>query len=188
MSVTINLPGVNYSGSYHVLYGPKSGASAYKANVTEFGSGSGVTGYATLWLKLDGTVLAVNYAGQNYTGQQAYNLAGGLTFAVGYEVARATLLSFFTSSPSVHVINETNISIGPTTLSVTNYGATSLPFTVSNCAFSMTFTNFSYQSGHASGSGFALVTYENIAGNEMLSNGRMVYFNDTVRIIAITKA
>jgi hypothetical protein len=147
-------------------------------------------------MKSDGTVIAVESAGQNLTGSQASQLASTLTFPIAFTAYRASiLLPLYQASGAIHVVNQTNIVIGATTVAVTNYGANSLPFTAGVCSngFTQSITKFVFQTGQVSGTSFIIVPFLSITGSETLygnqgGSGSTFNFTEYVQITSITKA
>ncbi|MDA4113759.1 MAG: hypothetical protein OK474_06910 [Thaumarchaeota archaeon] len=195
MTVILDSAG-NNTGSYHVIYSPKSGASAYKANVTERASASSPTMSGIVWMKSDGTVIAVESSGQNVTGDQAFQLASTLVFPLEFAENRASiLLPLYQGAGAIHVVNQTSIEIGATTVAVTNYGANSLPFGAGVCSngFTQNITKFALQTGQVPGTTFIIVPFLSITGSETLygnqgGSGSTFSFTEYVQITSITKA
>lgn len=185
MMVTDREGNATSTGLYSVLYSPMSGASVYKASVTVNNSVTTTTGQ--VWVRPNGTVLAVYEDGQNSTGASAFSAASTLTFVFAFEAYRPHLLPLYLTSSSVYVLNQTSILIGGTTVDVTNYGASSYPITVTNCVFSLTFTNFFFQLGKVPGTTFQIATIVSTTGHETAPGGTYG-FDETIRITSITKA
>jgi hypothetical protein len=73
-------------------------------------------------------------------------------------------------------------------VSVTTYAANALPETVTGCdSTPTTFTAFSFSIGTPQGASLPLVTYENIAGSDVV-NGQTTSFNYVLQVTSITIA
>ena len=141
----------------------------------------------TAWLQSDGTVTAVGISGYNLTGSQAGAVFAGFMAPFSAELTSANQLETYTSSASFHVINQTSVTLGPTTVSVTNYGANQLPTTIETCDGKFTLTGYSYQTGTVPGSDTKLVTRQSFQGTSITSAGTTT-FDSTIRVLSITKS
>ena len=195
MSVNLDSAG-NQTASYHVIYHPTAGSTTYKVAITERNNASSPTMSGTIWMKTDGTIIAVESGGQNLTGSQASQLESTLTFPIGFTAYRASiLLPLYQGSGAIHVINQSSIVVGGTTVAVTNYGANYLPFTAGVCTngFTQFITSFVFQTGQVSGASFVITPFLSIMGTETLygnqgNSGSTFNIHEYVQITSITKA
>jgi hypothetical protein len=175
----------NFSVSYQVLHSPGSVASSYKVNITSKVISPAINS-GTIWVQGNGSVSAVLESDKNVTGAAASNLAVELTQPFYQESIQATsFLPFYLSSPSVHEVNITSSEIGPTLVTMTNYAADSLPFTVSACNFTFTVSKFSFQLGRVPGSTVELTPYEFASGTAITAAGTQS-LTIMVRITSLT--
>ncbi len=157
--------------SYQVVGTSGSGpAKVYQVSVNQQVPGS-MNENLTAWVQANGTVNDVSLLGQNITGSQGTDTFAGFMSAFTVELQEQANLTEFTSSPAFHIVNQTTVTLGPSTLSVTNYDETATPIAFSICASSMAIHNFVVQIGTLPGSSFTLVTYENLQASIQTSSG-----------------
>ena len=85
-------------------------------------------------------------------------------------------------------VNQTQVTLGSTTLSVTNYKAANTPITYSYCGFTSVIQSMNIQIGQVSGSTFgSIITYMSFIGTEQ-SSGTPTQANFVLQITSITKA
>jgi hypothetical protein len=172
----------NNTASYRVL----ATTGAYKVNFTKLYASPPLSGI--IWIQPDGTLTAVYISGQNYTGSAALAKAYLLIFSFPTEYFYGAYLQSYISVPGVHQINQTSRTVGPTTLTVTNYGISS---TSSFCNGSgvLTYTNFQIQAGKISGTTANLVTLWSVTGSFKPTTGNGVLsYSSTNKITSVTKA
>jgi hypothetical protein len=145
----------NSTSSYVVLSSPMTGSGDYKANFTETFSSPPETGI--LWIEPNGTVIAVDIAGQNFTGAAAAAHVGVLTFSFPNIYFYGADIEAYLALPGVHQLNQTSLTLGPTTLTVTNYGITS-PSSFCNGSGLLVDNSFLIQAGKVPGTTATLVT------------------------------
>ncbi|MDA4124074.1 MAG: hypothetical protein OK438_01295 [Thaumarchaeota archaeon] len=175
----------NGTSSYRVLYSPKTGASAYKVNFTESIYNPSEAGM--MWIQPDGMIIAIYMSGHNSTGAVALGEAGLLTapFPVVFQYGIA--LQAYLSFPGMHQINQTSLTLGPTTLTVTNYGISS-PTSFCNGSGVITNSRFLLQVGKVSGTTMTLVPLWSEAGAFYPATGGSLTYSSTLRITSVTKA
>jgi hypothetical protein len=189
----------NYSGIAMVFHGSSSG-SANTSQYSEYGVtytssttykvsvGSNITGAfvtSNAWVLKNGTILAFESAsGQNSTGLAAEGLMYQNMLPFVIELEYSSLVPSLTSAAGAHVVSQMNTNIGPTTVSVTNYAANSLPLTVPTCSGTFTLSQFSVQTGTVQGKSLALVTMITISGTDA-SNGQTTTDNFYLQIRVI---
>ena len=173
----------SYIESYSTVY---HSSSTYKVVISTSFSGSAVN--ATVWVKNDGTVVAVNFAGFNQTGAAAQQIAPGLFAAFTLQIQADSLISFYTGTNYFHSTGTSTVNIGPTQVTVTNYAANSLPLTYTGCGSSTTLTAYSFSVGTPKGASSPLVTNEHIAGSDFNSDGSTDNFDYTLHVTSITLA
>jgi len=174
----------NSTSSYKVLYSPKTGASAFKVNFTQ--SSPAATGI--MWIQPNGVVIAVYMSGQNATGTTALNEAGSITSPFPVVFQYGTVLQGYLAIPGVHELNTTSLTLGPTTMTVTNYGITS-PNSFCNGSGVISDSSFNLQAGTVAGTTMTLVplwsvssTFTPTGASSFLSS------SSTTRVISVTKA
>jgi hypothetical protein len=142
----------------------------------------------TLWILKNGTVLAVNIAGQNITGAETSGVLEG-SFAGFYEeIDIGQQQSFYsTDSQYFHSTGSSSVTIGLNTLTVTNYALNSLPETVDSCGTLTNYTAFALSIGTPSGTSFPIVTNLQFAGTSTV-NGAQNSFNVTEQVTAFLVA
>jgi hypothetical protein len=177
----------NGTASYKELYSPTSGSDTYKVNFTESIISPPETGI--VWITTSGAVLAVEISGQNLTGTAAFSAAATLTdpFPLEAEYGTPTFLQSSVSFPGVVKINQTSLTLGPTTLTVTNYGINS-PLTV--CTFGgtpETFSVYSIQAGFVPGTTATIVPLRSTTGVYTSPSGGTLTFTSIVKITSVTK-
>jgi hypothetical protein len=140
-------------------------STTYQVNIAY--NSPGKTGTTTVWLLKDGTVVALDLAGHHFTGAAAgtyFQTYFGLwETELEYEqqITTSTSFSFF------HTTGTSTVTVGPSTFTVTNYTANSLPETIPLCnGESDTLTTGSFSVGTPSGSSYPLITYIDVAGSK----------------------
>jgi hypothetical protein len=167
-SMSITLRGTSggdsytFNSNYTVVY---SSPTTYKLELSLV-TGQDILHY-TSWVNKDATVVAVMTDGVNYTGSQADEYFQGAMagFIVEMVYSSPQLLSVFTSSPFIHTVNQTSVTLGPTTLKVTNFVADNLPQTISSCGSTITLDQFAVQAGSPASSEDQVVTYLQLVGS-----------------------
>jgi hypothetical protein len=173
----------NLTESYTRVY---ASATTYKVTVTS-SIGSQVTPPETAWILKNGTVLAINVAGQNLTGPTAQTMIVGLFAGFSAEVQAGSQLSTYTASQYFHTTGTSSVTIGSSTFAVTNYAANTLPQTITSCppGTTTTLTNYKLSVGTPNGTSYKVVTYMQIAGSST-SNGQTSNFNYVIQIVSLT--
>jgi hypothetical protein len=174
----------NGTSSYKVLYSPKMGASAYKVNFTEsiYTPETGI-----MWIQPNGMIIAIYMSGQNSTGTAALGEAGLLTVPFPSEFQYGVALQAYLSLPGVHQINQSSLTLGPTTMTVTNYGISS-PTSFCNGFGEISDTLFQLQAGTVSGTTMTLVPLWSSSGAFYPTSGGSLTSSATIRITSVTKA
>jgi len=175
----------NSTSSYKVLYSPKTGASAYKANFTESYSSPPETGI--MWIQPNGIIIAVYMSGQNSTGSVAFGEAALLTYPFPNEYYYGVSLQAYLAIPGVHQINQSSLTLGPTTLTVANYGISS-PTSFCNGSGVLRYGNFQLQAGTVPGTTMTLVPLWSETGAFYPAAGGTLTSSSTARIMSVTKA
>jgi hypothetical protein len=173
----------NLSESYTRVY---ASATTYKVTVTSIANGQ-ATPPETAWILKDGTVLAINVAGQNLTGQIAQSMIVGLFAGFSAEVQAGSQLSTYTASQYFHTTGTSSVTIGSNTFAVTNYAANTLPQDITSCGTgSIThLTAYKLSVGTPTGTSYKVVTYMQLAGSSTV-NGQPTSFNYVIQIVALT--
>jgi hypothetical protein len=176
----------NNTASYKVLYGPKTGAGAYKVNITQLYRSPKVSGI--MWIQTNGTITAVYISGHNFTGAAASGNAGSILFSFPTEYFYGAYLQSYLSSPGVQEINQTSLTVGPTTLTVTNYGISS-PTSFCNGSGVIGQSSFQIQFGKVPGTTANLVTLWSVTGTfTPISGHGTLSYSSTNKVISVTKA
>lgn len=176
---TINGQTVNITSSYSVIY---KSATTYKVNVTWTMGPPFIA-----WVRTDGTLVAVYFMGQNMTGSQAASIFSGAMGPFAYQISFVNQLNIYTSTLYFHATSQGTATFGPTTMSVTNYAANSLPETFSACGTTFSLTEFSLQVGNVPSGSLQLVTYVHENGTLQSSSGSQSV-EVTMRLISVTLA
>ena len=176
----------NLTSSYVIL--SKSGGT-YDVNVTESTSEGGTASgqSVTATVLSNGTATAITFAGQTLTGLQANALFSGFMAPFAAELSSYSQLGLFTGLGNFHEAGTSQVTLGPTTMTVTNYAANSLPTTISTCEGTFTLTSYSFQTGKVPGTSITLVTLQSFKGSTVSPSysGSIDY---TLRVLSITKA
>ena len=141
------------------------GQTTYKVEIND--NVSGASSLSQAWMTSRGTVIAFNSGGSNETGAQAATSLSSSAAPFLSLIVQGQLLDLYTSSSQVQPVNQTGVMLGPTSLYVTNFAASTLPAVASTCTDAYTFTSFSLQAVAISGTDIILVTQENIQGTDV---------------------
>jgi hypothetical protein len=174
---------INSTASFLVIY-----RSTTTIKVNSSFTAAGNSEQTTLWILKNGTVLAVNIAGQNLTGTESSSILEG-SFAGFYEeidIGQQQSL-YSTDSQYFHSTGTTSVTIGLNTLKVTNYALNSLPETVNSCGTVNNYTAFTLSIGTPSGTSFPIVTNLQFAGTSTV-NGAQNPFNVSEQVTAFSVA
>ena len=175
-----------YDSSYKVIYSPKTGSSQFKANFTQNYSNPPQTGL--IWIQPDGTITAVYESGTNATGSTASDEAGLLTLPFPNIYYYGVDLQGYLGEPGVHELGQANVNLGPTNLSVTNYGISS-PTAFCNGSGTIANSDFHLQVGTVPGTTLPLVTVWSQTGTfTPLSGKSALYSSFTEMVTSVTKA
>ena len=173
----------NLTESYTRVY---ASATTYKVTITTVANGQ-ATPAETGWILKDGTVLAINVAGQNLTGASAQEMIVGLFAGFSAEVQAGSQLSTYTASQYFHSTGTSSVTIGSNTFTVTNYAANTLPQTITSCGTGSTsnITAYKLSVGSPTGTSYKVVTYMQLAGSSTV-NGQPESFNYVIQIVSLT--
>ncbi len=168
------------TASYQVVGKPTVGGIAtYQVNYNTTYQGQPLIG--TAYFAMNGTIIQVVTNGQTLSGYMAFTaLAAFIPFFI--EATFAGYQTLYTGSSFVSVQNHTTVQLGPSSVSVTNYKANNLPFSISNCGYTSTVTKFSLQIGQVNGVNYALLTFADFEGT---SQGTSYAF--TLQITSVSK-
>jgi hypothetical protein len=145
--------------SYNLVY---ASATTYKMTFEVSGSpGSGVTA----WVLSNGTVLATESGGQNHTGAYASSLVqtSAPVFYDGLPAFNSASQIPFPVSDLL-TIGSSNIALGSTQVTVTNYRADSLPLVYCEGGVPFSFSTVVIQTATVPGKDFSLLTYVDLQG------------------------
>lgn len=145
--------------SYNLVY---ASATTYKMTFEVSGSpGSGVTA----WVLSNGTVLATESSGQNHTGAYASSLVqtSAPVFYDGLPALNSASQIPFPVS-DLHTISSSNITLGSTRVTATNYRAKSLPLVYCEGGVPFSFSTVVIQTAPVPGKDFSLITYLDLQG------------------------
>lgn len=171
----------NLDSQYTVIYADTSaGVTTYKVYIS-FNDGSSVAN-ATAWVQSNGNVLALEIAGFNETGAVAGEALVSFMSAFTLESNYLGYVEVYTGS-SFHSTGTSTVTLGPTTMTVTNYQANSLPETYTECGYTGSLTDFAMSVGTVPGTSITLVTNLHVSGT---SNGDTGDFD--IRVVSVTKA
>jgi hypothetical protein len=177
----------NLTESYTRVY---ASATTYKVTIASSANGQ-ATPPETAWILKDGTVLAINVAGQNLTGTTAQSMIVGVFAGFSAEVQAGSQLSTYTASQYFHTTGTSSVTIGSNTFSVTNWAANTLPQTITSCSSGLTagtttnLTAYKLSVGTPKGTSYQVVTYMQLAGSST-NNGQTSNFNYVIQIVSFT--
>jgi hypothetical protein len=167
----LNGTAYNFTASYTVVY---ASSTTYKVNIVY--KVPGQTYSPTVWLLKDGNVEALYLAGHNFTGSSAGTEFQNYFFLWETELNYAQQITTSSSFSHFHSTGTSTVTAGPSTFTVTNYAANSLPETISLCnGISISLTAGSFSVGTASGSSYQLITYIDIGGSKTGTSGTTTY-------------
>jgi len=173
----------NSTATFNVIY---RSATTIKVNNT-FGSGT-TTERITVWILKNGTALAANIAGQNFTGSTANSFITGAFGGFYEEIGVGQQQSFYSgASQYFHSTGTSSVSIGSNTVSVTNYALNSLSETVNSCGTLSNYTAFTLAIGTPSGTNFPIATNLHFAGTSTV-NGTPSSFDVSIQVTGFTVA
>ena len=174
----------NLDAKYNVVYADSSGGvTTYKVAIDFNDTTSHTAETATAWIQSNGNVIAVDLGGYNETGSMASEVLVGLMTPFAEESIYLNYIEVYTGSSFFHSSGTSSVTLGPTTMTVTNYQANNLPETYTECGYTGTLNTFAMSVGTVPGTSINLVTYLNFSGT---SNGDRGCF--TIRVVSITKA
>ena len=125
------------------------------------------TYYTTVWFLKDGTVVALDLAGHNFTGSSASTHFQTYFSPWEKDIEYGQLMMMPTSLSLFHSTGTSTVTLGPSTFAINNYTANSLPETIVGCnGQSITPTTAGFSIGTPSGSSYPLITYIDVAGSE----------------------
>jgi hypothetical protein len=140
----------------------------------------------TFWVRTDGSVISGQASLMGFTenSSQSIKLYSGMMTPFVTELTYGAQVGFYTSSQYFKSTGSGGTqSFGPTTMSLTNYGANSLPETVSECGTSMTLNAFSLQLGAVPSSNLQVLTMMHFDGTVQGEE-----FDMAMNLISLTKA
>jgi hypothetical protein len=175
--------------SYQVVYDSNN---VLKVNFTEkvVSNGTANTFSALSWVNKNGTVLATEYFGQNFTGSQAKTFFDAEMVVFTIYLTYHSLLSVYTDPANFHAVGTSSKMFGPTTIQVTTYMANHLPELIdtpcSNSSFNL--TDFSLDLGTPPGSATQFMTFLHLAGTYMQPGHGPQQEDYTFRLVSMTVA
>lgn len=173
----------NSTATFNVIY---RSATTIKVNNT-FGSGT-TSERITVWMLKDGTALAVNLAGQNFTGAEANSFVIGAFGGFYEEIGVGQQQSFYSGAAQYfHSTGTSKVTIGSNTVTVTNYALNSLPETVNSCGTISNYTAFTLSIGTPSGTNFPIATNLHFTGTSTV-NGTPNSFDVSIQVSAFAVA
>jgi hypothetical protein len=146
--------------TYHLVYASQT---TYKMNLSL--SASPESGL-TVWVLTNGTVLAADSDGQNSSGVHASSLVV-TSYPIFYQIPAFSPASHF-SIPlgEIRATGSSNVTLGGTHLTVTNYRADSLPLVYCADGAPFSLTTFVVQIAPVPGASFTIFTYVDVQGTE----------------------
>ena len=160
-------------------------STTYKVTITSVEGAQSTT--ETVWVLKDGTAIAVDYSGENFTGSLAQELIVGAFSGFTLQIEADSQIGLYTQTSYFHSTGTSTVSIGPTQVVVTTYAANNLPETVISCGSTTTLTAYSFSVGTPQGTSTPLVAYEHFAGSDVV-NGQTETFNEVLQVTSITLA
>ncbi len=177
----------NFTASYSVV---SVNSTTYEVNVIDILPSQ--TYSTTVWLLKDGTVVALDLAGHDFTGTSASTFFQKYFSPWETELAFGQKILTYVSSSYFRSTGTSSVTLGPTTFTVNNYAPSSLPETIPGCnGASITLTSGSnFSVGTPSGSTYPLITYINAVGSGTVisSSGTptAIAYNFTAQITSVT--
>lgn len=169
--------------SYSTVY---TSASTIKVNVSY--SSAGTNASYLVWIQKSGTVLAADFSGYNITGSQAQGIVTGIFSGFFIMNTQSQVYSSLLSSSYFRSAGTSQVTLGPTTMTVTNYVAANTPETFTDCnGDTTTLQTFALSAGTPSGTSYSLLTYLNESGSTT-SSGQTNTFDFTLKIVSLTTA
>jgi hypothetical protein len=160
----------------------QNGVTIYGVNVN-FTSGSQGSFPISFIVATNNTVLSLSFDGFNETGSQASTFLSellGFTFYLQGSGPYAYLIQ----QNVLTKVNTTSVTLGPTTMTVSNYQPSSLPYTYTACGQSITMQKFDLQAGSVPKTNFgSIITYLSLQGTVAGSTGSV-----TFQVTSITPA
>ena len=155
----------NLSLTYNVVY---HSATTFKVSFNV--ALNGQTTPSTVWIKNDGTVVAVYVMGTNLTGSVASGTVLGyfadLQVISNFAIQESSITAYF------HSMGTSTAKVGTTSFTVTRYVANTTPETVQDCSgTTAVLTAYDVFLGTPSGSSIGLVTQAHFAGTLTDSSG-----------------
>lgn len=172
----------NSVSSYNTIY---TSSTTIKLNITYAASGSNIN--YLVWIQTNGNVLAADVSGYNLTGASAQSVVTGIFTSFFLLQTDLGTYSGLLSSGYFHSTGTSTVTIGQTTMKVTNYAAASLPETYTDCGITSTLQAFTLQVGTPPGTSTPLLTYLNESGSTT-QNGQTTSFDITLKLVALTVA
>jgi hypothetical protein len=172
----------SYSESYSTVY---VSSTTYKISISANEGGQNVM--STAWILKSGSVVAIDFSGQNLTGSQAQSISVGLLSGFILQIEADQEINFYTGANYFHSTGTSTVTIGTTQVDVTDYAANSLPVTYNSCGSQTTLTAYSFSVGVPKGASNNLVTSEHFAGSDTY-NGQTSSFDDYLQVTSITLA
>jgi hypothetical protein len=168
------------NSSYSVVY---SSSTTYKVSVHSNFTGNSVV--TTAWVLKSGTFVAASQGGYNFTGNQGETLylesMNPFIFEQTYDVLTGTVAT----NVGAQVANQTSVTLGPSTVAVSNYAVAKLPETFSTCGESQTIMNFEMQAGTVKGATYPLMTLYWVQETASV-NGQTVNVDVLFRVVSVT--
>ena len=166
--------------SYTTVY---VSATTYKISLTS--TAEGQTTSSTVYILKNGTALAIDAEGFNFTGSEASGFLLSEFAGFSAEIAYGNQLGIFTATSYFHSTGTSSVTIGPSTFTVTNWAANNIPETLSSCTTNQeTLTAYNLSEGTPKGSSYPLVTSMNFAGTDSSGNS----FDYVITLTSITVA
>ena len=167
--------------SYSVVY---DSPTTFKVNVNH--TLNGKANSATIWIFKNGTVLAAERNGKNYTGSTASN------FVLGHFSDLNILYSFATqvgtNSSYFHSAGNPTANIGGNSFTVTDYVANSTPETIQICnEGTAALDTYNVSLGTPAGSSLELITFADFSGTlTSSSTGTVITLDISYQLTALT--
>jgi len=166
--------------SYDLVY---ASSTTYKVNVSY--TANGTTTPATIWSLKDGTILALYADGRNYTnGERVTEYLSSLLAPIAIYHGFGNEVN--SSSPYFYSTGSSTMTIGPNSLTVTNYTSNAPNVAIPSCdGYSYLLTTYDMSIGTPAGSNFEIIPYMEIAGSDTNPSGTAT-FTYVIQITAFT--
>ena len=168
--------------TYSVVY---ESPTTFKVNINH--TVNSKSNSATVWIFKNGTILAAERGGKNYTGSTATNFVLGhfsdLNLLYSFATQESTITSYFRSAGT------STVSIGTSSFTVTDYVENAAGETVQVCnEGTAVLDTYSVYLGTPTGSSLEMITSANVSGTLTSLSGTVITVDFSYQLTAFTVA